>query len=37
MKNVQTGHSTELLFLDPKYNIQLDSKIFSVNKLERGL
>ena len=37
MKNVQTGHSTELLFLDPKYNIQLDSKIFTVNKLERGL
>ena len=37
MKNVQTGHSTELLFLDPKYNIQLDSKIFSVNRLERGL
>ncbi len=37
MKNVQTGHSTELLFLDPKFNIQLDSKIFSVNKLERGL
>ncbi|MBR2094087.1 MAG: outer membrane lipoprotein-sorting protein [Fibrobacter sp.] len=37
MKNVQMGHSTELLFLDPKYNIQLDSKIFSVNKLERGL
>ena len=37
MKNVQTGHSTELLFLDPKYNIQLDSKIFSVSKLERVL
>ena len=37
MKNVQTGHSTELLFLDPKFNVQLDSKIFTVNKLERGL
>ena len=37
MKNVQTGHSTELLFLDPKFNIQLDSKIFTVNKLERGM
>ncbi len=37
MQNVQTGHTTELLFLDPKYNVQLDSKIFTVNKLERGL
>lgn len=37
IKNVQTGHSTEIVFTDWKYNAALDSKMFSVNSLERGI
>lgn len=35
--NVQTGHSTELIFNNVKYNIKVDAKTFTVNRLERGL
>jgi len=37
IENVQTNHATELLFNNIKYNIKVDSKTFTVNKLERGL
>lgn len=37
MRNVQTGHSTEILFSEFKYDVPMDSKMFSVNKLERGI
>lgn len=35
--NVQTKHSTELLFTNIKYNAKVDPKDFSVGRLERGL
>lgn len=37
IQNVQTGHATEIIFSDWKYDTALDSKMFSVNTLERGL
>lgn len=37
MRNVQTGHSTLLLFEDPKFNIKLAANLFTVARLEQGL
>lgn len=35
--NVQTNHATELQFNNVKYNVKVDPKTFTVNKLERGI
>ncbi len=37
MENVQTNHTTVLEFGEIKFNIPLDAKTFTVNRLERGL
>jgi len=36
MENVQTGHRTEMLFSDLKYNTGLSDRIFSERMLKRG-
>lgn len=35
--NVQTKHTTDLLFTNIKYNVKVDPKDFTVGKLERGI
>ncbi len=37
MKNVQNGHSTQIVVSNPRYNIEVDKNIFTVTKLEKGL
>ena len=37
MKNVQNGHSTQIVVSNPKYNIDVDKNMFTVTKLEKGL
>ncbi|MCR4931436.1 MAG: outer membrane lipoprotein-sorting protein [Bacteroidales bacterium] len=37
MKNVQSGHSTQITVSSPKYDIKVDKSMFTVNKLEKGL
>ena len=37
MKNVQSGHSTQITVKNPKYDIQVDKNMFTVAKLEKGL
>ncbi len=37
MTDVQTGHKTLIIINNPKYNIKVDSKLFTVAKLEKGL
>ncbi len=37
MENVQTKHKTILTFSDTKYNLNIDSDMFNVTKLEKGL
>ena len=37
MKNVQSGHSTQITVTGPKYDIKVDKSLFTVAKLEKGL
>ena len=37
MKNVQSGHSTQIVVSEPKYDIKVDKSLFTVAKLEKGL
>ena len=37
MKNVQSGHSTQITVSEPKYDIKVDKSLFTVAKLEKGL
>jgi len=37
MKNVQSGHSTQITVTGPKYDIPVDKSLFTVAKLEKGL
>ena len=37
MKNVQSGHSTQITVTGPKYDIAVDKSLFTVAKLEKGL
>ena len=37
MKNVQSGHSTQIVVSGPKYDIKVDKSMFTVAKLEKGL
>jgi hypothetical protein len=37
MKNVQNGHSTQIVVTGPKYDVQVDKSLFTVAKLEKGL
>lgn len=37
MKNVQNGHSTQIVVSNPGYNIEVDKNMFTVTKLEKGL
>lgn len=37
MKNVQNGHSTQIVVSNPRYNIEVDKNMFTVTKLEKGL
>jgi hypothetical protein len=37
MKNVQSGHSTQIVVSCPKYDIDVDKSLFTVAKLEKGL
>ena len=37
MKNVQSGHSTQITVTGPKYDIKVDKSLFTVTKLEKGL
>ena len=37
MKNVQNGHSTQIVVSNPKYNVGVDKSLFTVAKLEKGL
>lgn len=37
MKNVQSGHSTQITVSGPKYDIKVDKSLFTVAKLEKGL
>lgn len=37
MENVQTGHKTILLIKNPKYDVKIDTNLFTVAKLEKGL
>ena len=37
MKNVQNGHSTQIVVSNPRYNIEVDKNMFTVAKLEKGL
>lgn len=37
MKNVQSGHSTQITVSGPKYDIPVDKSLFTVAKLEKGL
>ena len=37
MENVQTKHKTILTFSDIKYDLKIDSEMFNVAKLEKGL
>lgn len=37
MKNVQSGHSTQIAVSEPKYDIPVDKSLFTVAKLEKGL
>jgi hypothetical protein len=37
MKNVQNGHSTQIVVSGPKYNVPVDKSLFTVAKLEKGL
>jgi hypothetical protein len=36
MKNVQSGHSTQITVSEPKYDIKVDKSLFTVAKLEKG-
>lgn len=36
MENVQTKHSTHITFSNQKYDVEIDPKIFTVNRLEKG-
>jgi hypothetical protein len=37
MKNVQSGHSTQITVTGPKYDMPVDKSLFTVAKLEKGL
>lgn len=37
MRNVQNGHSTQIVVSNPRYNIEVDKNMFTVTKLEKGL
>ena len=37
MKNVQTGHKTQIAVSNPKYDIKIDKTLFTVAKLEKGI
>ncbi len=37
MKNVQSGHSTQITVTAPKYDVKVDKSMFTVAKLEKGL
>ena len=37
MRNVQSGHSTQITVTGPKYDIKVDKSLFTVAKLEKGL
>ncbi len=37
MKNVQSGHSTQITVSGPQYDVAVDKSLFTVAKLERGL
>ena len=37
MENVQTKHKTLLTFSDIKFNLKIDTELFTVSKLEKGL
>ena len=37
MENVQTKHKTVITFSDMKYDLKIDSEMFNVAKLEKGL
>lgn len=37
MKNVQSGHSTQIVVSEPKYDIPVDKSLFTVAKLEKGI
>ena len=37
MKNVQSGHSTQIVVSSPQYGIKVDKSMFTVAKLEKGL
>ena len=37
MKNVQSGHSTQIVVSSPQYDIKVDKSMFTVAKLEKGL
>ena len=37
MKNVQSGHSTQITVTGPEYDIAVDKSLFTVAKLEKGL
>ena len=36
MENVQTSHKTRLIIENPKFNIDINEKLFTVSKLEKG-
>ena len=37
MRNVQSGHSTQITVTGPKYDIKVDKSLFTVANLEKGL
>lgn len=37
MENVQTGHKTVIVIKNPKYDMRLDTSLFTVSRLEKGL
>lgn len=37
MTNVQTGHKTIIIMKNPRYNLKIDSNLFTVAKLEKGI